>query len=702
MACIQSVSFGGNNHGLQIGEHHGSIEFHTPEQPETPPNPLSTVPFPRDPDFARRDTLIDRIHYKRSVSTSRTVLVGLGGVGKSQLAIEYSYQVRSESPLTWIFWVHASNEARFEQSFRDIADQLKLPGRRDPRINIFQVVESWLRDERNGKWICVLDNVDNEFLCSPPADRKDDRVKAPTNTPIKPLLEYIPRSLNGFTIITSRSKEVALRMVDHKDLLEVKPMERSEALDLLQKKLGQPENSEESRKLVDALEFMPLAIVQATSYIRNRAPRYSVAQYLDDFQKSDREATRLLKKEAGHVYRDWEANNSILVTWQISFDYIRRTKPSAAELLSLMSFFDRQGIAENLIRHPPFANRKLDSEPLDDTSDEESSESEVGPDFEDDVDTLRNFSFIRASEDGVSFMMHRLVQLSTRVWLKSHGEEEQWQRKFIKNLAAEFPSGDYGTWEHCRALYPHVRAATLQRPEPQQCLLELADLFYRGALYALGMGLFSDMEEMASKSNKLRVKLLGPGCETTLESTEMLAIAYRNQGRWEEAEQLEAQVMETRKTKLGEDHPDTLTSMANLASTYWNQGRWEEAEQLEVQVMETSKAKLGEDHPDTLRSMANLASTYRNQGRWEEAEQLQVEVMETRKSKLGEDHPDTLTSMHNLSFTWKSSGHNIKAIDLIRICLTKRRERFGSDHPHTLSTSQTLLAWETENLSIPS
>ena len=152
---------------------------------------------------------------------------------KSQIAIEYSYQVRSESPRTWIFWVHASNEARFEQSFRDIADQLKLPGRRDPRINIFQVVENWLRDERKGKWICVLDNVDNEFLCSFPPDRKDEPVKAPTNAPIKPALEYIPRSPNGYTIITSRSKEVALRMVGHKDLLEVKPMERSEGLNLL-------------------------------------------------------------------------------------------------------------------------------------------------------------------------------------------------------------------------------------------------------------------------------------------------------------------------------------------------------------------------------------------------------------------------------------------------------------------------------------
>jgi hypothetical protein len=151
-------------------------------------------------------------------------------------------------------------------------------------------------------------------------------------------------------------------MVDHKDLIEVQPIERSEALELLQRKLEQPGESQDSRQLVNALEFMPLAIVQAASYIRNRAPRYSVSQYLGDFKRSDREATRLLKKEAGHLYRDWEAKNSVVVTWQISFEYIRQTKPSAAELLSLMSFCDRQGIPESLIRHQPKGNYTSSSE----------------------------------------------------------------------------------------------------------------------------------------------------------------------------------------------------------------------------------------------------------------------------------------------------------------------------------------------------
>ncbi|KAF3396282.1 hypothetical protein F1880_006840 [Penicillium rolfsii] len=473
-----TTSFRDNNRGLQVGDNSGLInaEIHLPpERPETPPSPLSTVPFARDRDFVSRDILLRRIREKSSVRGSRIALVGLGGVGKSQLAIEYSYQIRSESPATWVFWVHASNEARFEQSFRDIADHLKIASRQGPEANVFKLVENWLRDEKKGKWICILDNADDDkFLCSLPAAGKGASMKEPPNASTKPLLEYIPRCGNGSIIITSRSREAALKMVKHKDLIEVNPMARSEALELLQKTLDQPEECQESQQLVEELEFMPLAIAQAAGYIRNRSPRYSVSQYLRDFQKSDSEAIKLLKREVGHFDRDWEAKNSILVTWQISFDYIRHEKPSAADLLSLMSFFDRQGIPESIIRRQPPTSCTSRTELFDDSSDGETSESDGGPEFEDDVTTLRNYSFISVSEHGTSLAMHRLVQLTTRAWLKSHGETEQWKEKFIGNVYEEFPTGRYENWGKCRSLYPHVRSAMSQRPESRESLLRWA------------------------------------------------------------------------------------------------------------------------------------------------------------------------------------------------------------------------------------
>ncbi|CAI7579949.1 unnamed protein product [Penicillium pancosmium] len=301
---MTSISFGDNNRGFQVGHNCGSFhaEINLPqgktnnptkiktrltnsrcpsERPETPPNPLSTVPFAHDPDFVCRITLLQSIHEKGSNPGSRIALVGLGGVGKSQLSIEYSYQIRSESPEIWALWVHVSNKARFEQSFRDIADQLKIPSRQDPKANIFKLVESWLRDEYRGKCICILDNVDDDkFLCSLPTAEKGVSITEPPNASTKPLLENIPRCRNGSVIITTRSREVALKIVKHKNLLEVNPMLRSEALELLQKTFDQPEESQESQHLVEELEFMPLSIAQAAGFIRNRAPRYSLSQYL--------------------------------------------------------------------------------------------------------------------------------------------------------------------------------------------------------------------------------------------------------------------------------------------------------------------------------------------------------------------------------------------------------------------------------------
>ncbi|KAJ5827894.1 hypothetical protein N7447_004657 [Penicillium robsamsonii] len=680
-AMASFISFGSVNRGNQVGINNGSIHL-PPERPETPPTPLSTVPFRRDPDFVSRDTLLGRIHEKLSVPASRMALVGVGGVGKSQLAIEYCYRLRDLSPKTWVFWVHASNAARFEQSFRDIADQAKIPGRQDPTANIFQLVESWLRDRKRVKWLLVLDNVDDDgFLRQPSTMGQLGPPIGQTSTSIKPLLEHLPRSPNGSIIITSRNKEVALRIVDYEDVLEIKPMNRPQALKLLQRKLGRLAETPDILTLVEELEFMPLAIVQAAGYIVHRAPCCSVSQYLEKFRKSDREATKLLYHEAGHLYRDWEAKNSILVTWQISFDYIRQTRPSATDLLSLMSFFDCQGVSEDLLRVP----RERDNEDTDSTS-----ESNTDDEFNNDVTTLRDFSFISVGENTTVFTMHRLVQLTVRVWLETNGQIERWKEEFITRLYQTFPTGEYENWARCRSIFPHMKSAVSQRPGSQDSLRKWATLLYKGAWYAQESGKIAESKLMASKSQKERALLFGWEDEQTLYSTAILASVYRLEGQWEEAEQLFVQVIETSKAKLGADHPDTLSSMANLASTFWNQGRWGEAEQLFIQVIETSKAKLGADHPHTLSSMANLASTFWNQGRWGEAEQLFVQVIETRKAKLGAGHPDTLSSMANLASTYRNQGRWEEAEQLFLQVIEISKAKLGAGHPDTLSSMANL------------
>jgi hypothetical protein len=541
-----------------------------------------------------------------------------------------------------VFWVHASNTARFEQSYRDIADRVKIAGRRDPQANIFKLVYDWLCNCKQ-QWLLMLDNVDDaRFLFEVPASGNGQGQGQINNAQIirKPLGEYLPYCERGSIIVTTRNEEAALKLVKQCDLVRVEPMDEAEGLALF-KKLGAQGDNSDIAELAAVLEYMPLAIVQAAAYVSQRGPRYHVAKYLKEFKESECKQTSLLKYEEGHLRRDWEAKNSIIVTWQISFEYLQKTRSSAADLLSLMSFFDRQGIPEALLqrRAAQTGTKRSQKELTHDIweSDEEDNASLSSTDndqFEDDIMALRNFYFISVNTEGTSFEMHALVQLATRKWLESNGKLERWKQVFVSNLCAAFPTGEYKNWAACQALFAHAKSALEQRPEDESSITEWATLLYRAAWYAEMMGNIVDATTLAIQSMKVRKTVLGREHQDTIWSVAMVADAFSLGGRWDEAEKLRRQVVEASKTKLGADHPSTLTSMADLASTYRHQGRWDDAEKLEVQVIETRKTKLGADHPHTLSSMANLALTYSNQGRWDDAEKLGVQVMYTRNTKL--------------------------------------------------------------------
>ncbi|KFY66621.1 hypothetical protein V496_01972 [Pseudogymnoascus sp. VKM F-4515 (FW-2607)] len=681
-----------------------------PELLETPPTSSIVIPFSRDEDFVERGGLLDQIHQKCAVLGSRTALVGLGGVGKSQLSIEYAYRSRDRLQKTWVFWVHASNTARFEQSFRDIANCVKIAGRQNPKANIFQLVHDWLHDDRKGAWVVILDNVDDaSYLVERRSTGQDLQKNNIDDGKLPPLMSYLPHCPNGSILMTTRSREAALELVKPRDIIAIEPMSPKDALALLKNKLGRGDGSDDAAQLVAELDFMPLAIVQAAAYISELAPRSSVRQYLQSFRKSNSKRSSLLKYEAKQLQRDSEAKNSIIITWQISFNHIREIRPSATDLLSLMSFFDWQGIPEALLRSQNVQRSsrqdqnesdgdkhvKRDTDYNDDVNDEDDDEdnttqSSVSDEFEGDVAALRNYSFISVNADGITFKMHRLVQLATRKWLKAHGQQERWKQQFISNLDAELPTGEYENWVTCQALSPHVQIAATQKPKEQDSLIDWASILYKAAWYAWSMGKGVEAYKMSVQANEVRKRILGREHNDTLNSMTMVGLAYKLRGLWEAAEELEVQVMKTSKEKLGADHPSTLTSMANLASTFWNQGRWDAAEELQVQVMETRKEKLGADHLETLTSMANLASTFWNQGRWEAAEELQVQVMETSKEKLGADHPSTLTSMANLASTFWYQGRWDAAEELQVRVMEMRKEKLGADHPSTLTSMANL------------
>jgi hypothetical protein len=338
---------------------------------------------------------------------------------------------------------------------------VKIPGRQNPSANIFELVRDWLRDERKGRWALILDNLDDaDFLMSPSGGRETQVAKAEVeSSESRPLLAYIPHCQHGSVLVTSRSKTATLKLVEEANIITIKPINVEDTVILFKKKFSRPRTHDAFElvtTLIALLEYMPLTIVQAAAFISQRWPRCSIQQYLTDYQASNRKKTGLLSYKGGELRRDVTAKNSILITWQISFDYIRQARPSAADILSFMSFCDRQGIPEILLRGLDAADQQGSQEAqidsIDkgegegevseselrskDSTDSQSNKSEINT-FEDDILVLRNYSFIITNEDGSTFKMHRLVQLAILEWLKLHKEKAQWRHRFLTKVSHE-------------------------------------------------------------------------------------------------------------------------------------------------------------------------------------------------------------------------------------------------------------------------
>ncbi|KAF2438445.1 TPR-like protein [Karstenula rhodostoma CBS 690.94] len=640
---------------------------------DRPPNPAPwhTVPFRRDEDFVPRDRL-DDIRRTCARPAGCAALVGLGGVGKSQIAIEYAYQVRDESPSTWVFWVHAGTRARFEEGYRRIAEATKMDGWEDPKADVLRLVRRWLCDESNGRWLIVVDNADDAsiFFQDLPQDRTTD---GPDNTPAEPLFDFLPQSSNGSILVTSRSWDAAYRLTgNHDNIFEVQPMNKDDAVALLRRKLGSIVSENEAVQLIDALDSMPLALTQAAAFIKQRAPRMTLSKYIDEVHRSDVHRVRLLEKNVGDLRRDARAINSIIVTWQISFEHIQERTPTAAQLLSLMSLFDRQGIPESLLQKRYKVN------------------DDHNADFEDDIQTLINFSLVKVEASERDFEMHRLVQFSTKKWLELNNELEQWKKTYAMLMDESYPEAHHENWPTCQALFPHAEAVLNSPPKEADTQVVWASVLSRAAWYAREMGQYNKAYEMDLAAFQTWEMILGAEHEDTLASLNSLGMDVNRQGRYDEAEAMHQQALQMRKRVLGVDHPSTLASMSNLASTYSDQGRWADAQVLEVQLLEIHQRKLGVDHPDMLTSMANLASTYRMQGQWDEAEALEVYVLKTSTERLGVDHPDTLASMGNLALTYMDQGRWREA-EALEVSVTEsRKKKFGWDHPETLRSMANL------------
>ncbi|KAF2730992.1 hypothetical protein EJ04DRAFT_443952, partial [Polyplosphaeria fusca] len=568
---------------------------------------LFTVPFSRDDHFVGREDAIANISSKRAASPnhSRIALVGLGGVGKSQVAIEYAYRARHAEPHTLVLWIHASNHVRFEQGYREVADKVALAGRDDPKADILQLVHTWLSDSRHGRWLMILDNVDDDsvfFANETTAHTLQTSsvaggLTSDLTSSRRPLESFLPQTPHGAILITSRNRTAAINLVgSHGSIIPVEPMQEADALALLKTRVAFDENDEaDAKALVQALERIPLAITHAAAYVQTRAQTTTLSSYLDMFRASEANQKRLLgRKEWKDLRRDHSTRGAVIATWQISFSQIRDTERSAADLLALMSMFDRQGIPRSLVQG--------DMDRLD---------------FEDALAPLVSFSLVRAEMGKQTLGMHRLVQLSMRTWLEAEQQLRSWVQKSIAMLETAFPSGDHGTWEGCQLLLPHSREVMGHKTEEWVSMLTRARTAVRIGWYLLLRGEYQVAEGVLWTSAEVREEMLGADHLDTLTSVSSLADVLhvsnlagvlQYQGNYEAAEAMNRRALEGYEKALGKDHPNTLTSVYCLAFLFHQQRQYEAALSLYERASRGYQLKLGVQHPTTVACSRHYSS----------------------------------------------------------------------------------------------
>lgn len=316
----------------------------------------------------------------------------------------------------------------------------------------------------------------------------------------------LPKTHNGKTLVTSRSLTVSEKLTgSHKAILRIPTMGRSEALELFRNKFDGDIDEAAAVDLVSTLDFIPLAVNQSAAYINRRAPRLSIRSYLVDFQKSQEKRGSLLHSDAGDLRRHEDVSNAVVVTWQVTFEQIRRQQPAAANFLSLMSLFEAQNIPEYMLHG--YSN-----------VDSDCGES----DFEDDLDVLRGYSLVNTTTKGFC-EMHSLVKLCTQVWISRFDDLRRWKRLFLSLASKHFPSGDFETWEQCQTLLPHLQSILKEEPVEESDWLDWSTLLANTSWYMVRMGQHHQAEILAQNALRMRTRILGEGDTDTLASMYTLA-----------------------------------------------------------------------------------------------------------------------------------------------------------------------------------
>ena len=621
------------------------------------------VAFGSRPDVAADDLFVARCEQEQLNSLiadptrRRTVLVGMRGCGKTQLAASLAEQCEGAN---WklVAWINAVSPDTIQSDLVELTQRLDIDTSDQPAQDVIvRRCLDHLKSAAPTDRLIVFDNVED----------------------INHLTGLVPRG-DGLRVIATTTNKVGWEDQGWNSI-KVGVFDRSESINYLLT-VTKSDDHDAADALAERLGDLPLAIAQAAATARNKD--LSLAQYLKRLESRGEEL--VIRPIPGDEYTD-DVATVLWMAVEAAVDRMKNgTKQMARRQLGALALLAESGVP----------TRWLDPT-IEQLDDDESPDTQRDTDEEahDALTELVSRSIVQQTARNRSkTTIHRLqAQVLRNSWNNNELDDARAAATGLLGSVniSRYPSNDTkARRQEALDLVDQLRSIGTQ--EHSQVLFESPHTFealFQAFSHASDLGLPYEALTLDVAVDALK-GLLGPDHPATLASRNYLADAYESVGRLEEAITLYEQVLTDSIRVLGEDHPATLASRSNLAGAYVSAGRLTEAITLFEQVLTDSIRVLGEDHPATLTSRSNLAYAHHAAGRLTEAITLYEQLLPDNIRVLGEDHPQTLTLRNNLAGAYYAAGRLEEAITLCQQVLTNRIRVLGPDHPDTLASRNNL------------
>jgi tetratricopeptide (TPR) repeat protein len=600
---------------------------------------IFNLPHHRNPNFTGRDELLRRLRDALnggSAAALTQAIHGLGGVGKTQLAIEHVYRFAGDYSLVW--WVRSETVESRNADYEALAKRLKLfPG--EERAEQSEVIEAVRRalEQRDG-WLLVFDNAPDP----------------------KSIEGYRPRGGGGHVIVTSR--HAAWGKVARP--LQVKVWEPKESVRFLLSRTGR-EDEKAAGELAEELGYLPLALEQAAAYVEHAA--ISLADYLDLFRKR-----RLELFEGGWTP---EEGRTVTTTWEISFQRVREIFPPAADLVHLCAFFAPDDIPLEVIVEgaedlpEPLAGAVRDPLELNRA-----------------VALLRDHSLLGAEADEGgrrNLSVHRLVQAVTRDRL-AVDEREKWLDASVKvtNRAFPFDSHQPQHWPQCERLSPHAAQAAAHAEEAQLSLEPASRLLNQLGMYARGRAELQRARSYYERALGIFEKVHGPDHPNVATLANNMGQILNALGDLAGALEWTQRALGIDEKVYGPDHPEVAIRANNIGQILKAQGDLAGALEWTRRALGIDEKVYGPDHPNVATLVNNIGTILQAQGDLAGALEWSQRALGIDEKVYGPDHPEVATDANNIGRILQDQGDLAGALEWTQRALRIDEKVYGPDHPN--------------------